>query len=168
MTPVWRCIGTAVWPWVLAGGKEDLHHRVTSYRKMSSNWVACFLTFLKFFVFFVCMHTHVYVVCIPGVHVHGSEINLTLHLVLWDEIYHWPGISPWYLAVSSQHWGHRCILQFPPFSFVLGIQIWVLIVWSMSTVPLSHFTRPKDQFLWVKYLKIFMSAHFSSGFMFCG
>lgn len=107
----------------------------------------------KFFIFFVCMHTHVYVVCTPSVHAHGSETSLTLHLVLCDEIYHWPGISPWYLAVSSQHWGHRCILQFLPFSCVLAIQLWVLMFAQWAQYPLSHLTKPKDQFLWVKYRK---------------
>lgn len=68
MTPVWQCIGIVVWPWVLAGGKGDLHHRVTFffYRKISSNWVGCFLIPLKIslnFLYSLCVCIHMYIWC---------------------------------------------------------------------------------------------------------
>lgn len=68
MTPVWQCIGIVVWPWVLAGGKGDLHHRVTFFfnRKISSNWVGCFLIPLKIslnFLYSLCVCIHMYMLC---------------------------------------------------------------------------------------------------------
>lgn len=69
MTPVWQCIGIVVWPWVLAGGKGHLHHRVTFFffnRKISSNWVGCFLIPLKIslnFLYSLCVCIHMYMLC---------------------------------------------------------------------------------------------------------
>lgn len=72
------------------------------------------------------MHTHVYVVCTPSVHAHGSETNLTLHLVLvmksiTDPGYH-PGtlLSPPSTGVTGAFCNSRL-------SRVLAIQIWVLM-----------------------------------------
>lgn len=87
MTPVWRCIGTAVWPWVLAGGEGDFHHGVTSYRKMSSNWVACFLTFLKIslnFLYSLCVCIHMYMWCAHQVFMLTGPRSTWLYTLLFE------------------------------------------------------------------------------------
>lgn len=159
MTPVWQCIGIVVWPWVLAGGKGHLHHRVTFFffnRKISSNWVGCFLIPLKIslnFLYSLCVCIHMYMLCAHQVFMLTGPRPAWLYTLFFvmksitDLGYH-PGtlLSPPSTGVTGAFYNSRL-------SRVLAIQIWVLMFAQWAQYPLSHLTKPKDQFLWVKYQK---------------